>query len=490
METLGPNALDDITGLWLGATDAAVDGTWTWLNGEPFSFQLWATGRPSNTAGNTLDYLEVSGGEGAEIGKWYDRSPATVRDGYILETGYSTDPTNPDVDNDGLSDGEEQLVGSNPFLPDTDGDGLTDFQEVRLTKTHPNSADTDGDGINDADDDQDGDTLGNLDEITLYGTNPDLPDSDGDGLTDSWELGFGRFSIVEGSFTWAQARTDAVARGGDLASFGTSRRWEIALEVLGESALDPYSGLWIGASDDAAEGAWTWVNSQPFAFTQWAVGRPGTSAENTLDFVEVSGGDSSGEIGRWYDRSATSIRDGYILEVGYATDPLNPDTDGDGLSDGMEANTHKTNPLLADTDGDDLTDPEEIQTHRTDPRLADTDADGLIDSAEIRRVGTDPLRADTDGDGFHDGAEDEFGGNPLAAQSMPDFRARSSQGTTAGTVHIRFVSQPGATHAIQSSVDMANWTTVESNIVGTGGTISRTYPTKDLPKRYFRAVKN
>ncbi len=36
------------------------------------------------------------------------------------------------------------------------------------------------------------------------------------------------------------------------------------------------------------------------------------------------------------------------------TDPLNPDTDGDGLLDGEEVLTYLTNPLLADTDGDSL----------------------------------------------------------------------------------------------------------------------------------------
>ncbi len=36
------------------------------------------------------------------------------------------------------------------------------------------------------------------------------------------------------------------------------------------------------------------------------------------------------------------------------TDPLNPDTDGDGLLDGEEVVTYFTNPLVADTDGDSL----------------------------------------------------------------------------------------------------------------------------------------
>jgi hypothetical protein len=54
-------------------------------------------------------------------------------------------------------------------------------------------------------------------------------------------------------------------------------------------------------------------------------------------------------------------------EATYGTNPANPDTDGDGLSDGAEVNTYSTNPLIADTDGDGLTDGAEINTYGTSP---------------------------------------------------------------------------------------------------------------------------
>ncbi|MGI8743080.1 MAG: Ig-like domain-containing protein [Bryobacteraceae bacterium] len=55
-----------------------------------------------------------------------------------------------------------------------------------------------------------------------------------------------------------------------------------------------------------------------------------------------------------------------LQEYQNGTDPHNPDTDGDGLSDGDEVNKYKTNPLLADTDGDLIPDGVEVQTG-TDP---------------------------------------------------------------------------------------------------------------------------
>ncbi len=83
----------------------------------------------------------------------------------------------PDADDDGVADGTEVLLGSDPASPDTDGDGLLDFYDPgRL-----NAADTDGDGLPDdweayygvsdpaADDDRDG--ISNLKEYEM-GTNP------------------------------------------------------------------------------------------------------------------------------------------------------------------------------------------------------------------------------------------------------------------------------------------------------------------------------
>ncbi len=92
-------------------------------------------------------------------------------------------------------------------------------------------------------------------------------------------------------------------------------------------------------------------------------------------------------------------------EEKFGTDPLNPDSDGDGLKDGEEILTYKTNPLDPDTDKDGLKDGEEVLTYKTDPNKADTDGDGLKDGEEVLTYKTDPTKADTDGDGLKDGEE-------------------------------------------------------------------------------------
>jgi uncharacterized repeat protein (TIGR02543 family) len=286
--------------------------------------------------------------------------------------------------------------------------------------------------------DADDDGLSAYLELVVYGTSTTSSDTDGDGLSDAWEAGIGRFSIVPGSFTWAQARTDAQSRGGALASFPTQESWDRMLDDLGALAFEDFTGLWISASDATQEGTWTWVNGAAFSFSEWASTRPSAVVGNSLDYAEVSGG-AGNEILKWYDRSATTIRDGYLLEVGRTTDPTVADADGDGLNDGQEQ-TANTNPLSADTDGDGLKDGDEINLTQTNPLSADSDGDtvsdanedpdgdGLSNLLEVNTHGTDPLVADTDGDSYSDSYELSNSSNPLNASSLPTYQLTLSSG--------------------------------------------------------------
>lgn len=126
------------------------------------------------------------------------------------------------------------------------------------------------------------------------------------------------------------------------------------------------------------------------------------------------------------------------------TNPINPDTDGDGINDGAEVdgsgNTFDgmpTTPTLADSDGDGINDMDEGAAANgfvTDPNNDDTDGDTLPDGYELVNIldptaddsgldadsdlstnlnefniGTDPQNPDTDEDGYLDGVESDDG---------------------------------------------------------------------------------
>ncbi len=65
-----------------------------------------------------------------------------------------------------------------------------------------------------------------------------------------------------------------------------------------------------------------------------------------------------------------------------------------------------------DQDFDGLSDDEE-KKYGTNPLNSDTDGDGLLDKDEIFLYKTKPLNSDTEGDGYLDGYEVDRGENPL-----------------------------------------------------------------------------
>jgi len=132
--------------------------------------------------------------------------------------GPITLPGTYDTDSDGLGDGEELMVvagalnvcnwrdvcgvtgpchsggtcaftPTNPTRPDTDGDGFSDGEELQLvngTRTNPNKRDTDGDGLTDA---EERDGTGPL--AAWAPTDPTDPDTDSDGFLDETETASG-----------------------------------------------------------------------------------------------------------------------------------------------------------------------------------------------------------------------------------------------------------------------------------------------------------
>ena len=89
-------------------------------------------------------------------------------------------------------------------------------------------------------------------------------------------------------------------------------------------------------------------------------------------------------------------------EAIFGTDPFLPDTDTDGILDGVEVNVSLTDPLLFDTDGGGTGDGQEFFMNCTDALLpaddglmlcGDSDGDGVTDANEIAN-GTDPYTPD------------------------------------------------------------------------------------------------
>ena len=81
-----------------------------------------------------------------------------------------------DSDGDGLTDSEENKLGTDPEVADTDGDGVSDGEEVDLG-LDPTLADTDGDGYADGDEIAEGSDPDDEDDKIFEGGWPYNPDA-------------------------------------------------------------------------------------------------------------------------------------------------------------------------------------------------------------------------------------------------------------------------------------------------------------------------
>ncbi|MDB2346219.1 hypothetical protein N9V61_05315, partial [Flavobacteriaceae bacterium] len=150
---------------------------------DPLDSDTDGDGTPDNTDEFPLDPLEDTDTDGDGIGDNSDADDDNDGISDVDETMDGTDPLNADSDSDGLSDSEEIIEGTDPLDSDTDGDGTPDnTDEFPLDPSE--DTDTDGDGIgNNTDPDDDDDGLSDLEEAEI-GTNPLVSDTDGDGVND------------------------------------------------------------------------------------------------------------------------------------------------------------------------------------------------------------------------------------------------------------------------------------------------------------------
>ncbi len=284
-----------------------------------------------------------------------------------LEEPDVNDPDNAtkDVDCDGLSDADEfgtlwpGAGRTDPGERDSDGDGIADGVEAGAvasvddrcgarfvadadpgTTSNPTDADSDDDGLNDGAEDQNGN--GRVDPGE---TSPTNPDSDGDGFCD------GENDVAGGCVGNDDPQATLDSDGDGLP------------DRLDDAPGDPDAdddGFCDGGNDVSAGGASVCLRGEDL------------DNDGALDPGESDPGRS--------DVDCDGLTDQQERVAG--TDPANPDSDGDGVKDGVELGSTGT-------------------------------VDGLCPPGSGRDDGagttTNPLDDDSDGDGLNDGQEDGNG---------------------------------------------------------------------------------
>jgi hypothetical protein len=296
------------------------------------TYQLQSAGSADRDGDGISDYDELTG-------KFSKATPKV-----------STDPSDPDTDDDGLSDGRELM----PFEIVTTPLGWEAARLAAIAKGGKLA-------VLDSQDQQD-----RLKAAMLAAK-----------VSGKYWVG-GHDTLTEGQFRWLTSEGQATASG---ASVAAPTNWQ----QFQPSNLNDADGMEVSSSAD-----FKWAMAPVFRTQGYVIEYPSTDP-NSSD-TDLDGLDDDKEV------------------LVHLTDPTKADTDGDLISDfdevtkGFDPKNDK-DPKAIDTDKDNLTNFDEIYVHFTDPKKADTDGDGLNDDLEVLTHFTDPNVMDTDDDGFTDFVE-------------------------------------------------------------------------------------
>lgn len=239
------------------------------------------------------------------------------------------------------------------------------------------------------------------------------------GTTDVYDFGTGNW-LTRASIPTQRAGTVTVAAGEEAIVLGGEvANTAAALRTV--EAYNPLTNLWrtLKPMIDARHGAAGDVIANRLHIVAGNAQRGGgaeISDHETL-LVDIGSGPA--------DSDGDGLTDADEIQT-HGSDPLDADSDDDGLNDGSEVQGG-TSPVNADTDGDGLDDRAELQDQGTDPLDADTDRDNLSDGDEISLHGTNPLLADSDEDGLNDDRELQDGTDPNDADSDDDGLSDSAE---------------------------------------------------------------
>ncbi|RKX42840.1 MAG: hypothetical protein DRP64_09135, partial [Verrucomicrobia bacterium] len=341
------------------------------------------------------------------------------------------------VDTDSTNHAQRFYIAGNADL-DTDGDGLVDARERLLFRTDPSMPDSDHDGISDYDE---------IHACHGYEVDPvpfEWVETSGSGSTIPWTdwdadvyygvpLGFD-FPFYGQCYSTANIAIDGYLGFGNIADIYSENQPLPTHSFPGMIApfwdyLSTYcwggrkiNGTYLTLDDNRFVMTWDdfdfyhdpnshltfQVELQKSGDIHFRYRTLSNWEENYADgssaTIGIQSADGS-EAALYSYNQAGAVSNGVALHFSMKkTDPLNDDSDGDGIKDGDEAARPFLDPL----------DPADA--------LEDEDLDGLSNALEFEE-GTDPENEDTDGDGLKDGGEYQYGLNPrqaLESDRTPD----------------------------------------------------------------------
>ncbi|MEI7538818.1 MAG: C-type lectin domain-containing protein, partial [Comamonadaceae bacterium] len=270
---------------WIGLSDQAVEGAWVWSNGASTGYSNWASGHPySNYTNYNHAYMSSDG-------QWYNGNYGWGNRGLIeLDgAGQGTKGSGPEAKY--LLD----VKVSDQVPPRVEAVSLPLELAIVHAPVGPSFSVT---------------LSERLDGATVAAGNVVV-----------WQHGDHFYKLTDASENWAQAEAEAQALGGHLVQIDDAAEQQWVNQTLDGR----YGSVWIGLTDQVAEGTWVSSSGALPVYTNWGSGEP-FSGWNGYDYGYDYGYMRSD--GQWSATTDTNLRG--LIEF-TATD-----SDGDGLPDSMD----------------------------------------------------------------------------------------------------------------------------------------------------------
>jgi len=327
-----------------------------------------------------------------------------------------------DDDNDGLSDADEQSLGTDPLRADSDSDGVSDSQDAFPTDASETS-DTDGDGIgNNTDSDDDNDGLSDADEQSL-GTDPLIADTDSDGVSDSQD------AFPTDSSESVDTDSDGVGDNSDAFPADPSETKDTDSDGVGDNsdAFPADSSESVDTDSDGVGDNSDAFPADPSETKDTDSDGVGDNSDafpdDDSESVDTDGDGTGNNTDEDDDNDGLSDAD----EQALGTDPLLADSDSDGVSDSQD--TFPTDSSeTSDTDGDGVGDNSDAFPNDS-TETKDSDGDGVGDNSDaFPNDSTETADADGDGIGDNADIDDDNDGErddlfKLVEATMADVHA-------------------------------------------------------------------
>ena len=269
------------TSLWLGGTDQASEGNWSWLDKKPWNFTYWGKFEPSTQP--QRDCLSVKAFEGEDSPSWHAVSCDSTLDSFFCRVEPKSNVGSKTLTIEGNQNMEFYQIlwdhnAKNRTTRSTESYGLK-ISWFIVTKNENEGKEIPQNRV-------------------LWGSKSMRP----------------KLQYFDLNRTWYQAEEFCVSKGGHLASVNSQFEHDQLRELLKDEKKVEF--VWLGGSDEEEEGVWVWSNGAAWHYPgnswPWGSREPdGFQGENCLYLMWSGGSDN-----HWIDHSCNHVGNtGFICQI-------------------------------------------------------------------------------------------------------------------------------------------------------------------------------